>query len=422
MGHSGTDALGEVPVSPRRGIVSTASWGLGFLLSLIGDQLFTLALTFAALRTQSPAAVAGVVAAVSVSRGVVLLLGGALADRVSPRLSMAVADLGRTVIMLATAAVLLFDHYSVPVLVVVAIVVGALDGVFQPAALSLPGHIAAGDASAQSKISAVRTIARRSSVLLGGALAGGVIAASGPAGGFGVAGFLFLASVACLPFIRLVASQRDTSGVVADPTTPRKLVVDAVDGLRTVRKARGVGSVLIMIALLNIGFVGPMTAGVPVMSAHRGWGASGAGIILAAFGLGAATTGIYLFFRPVRRPGKVMLAGVAGMAVTLVAIGIVPGFWAVVISAVLMGVSSGSSGTYSNAIVTTNVPKDQMGRTQALFELTMEIVAPVSLAVAGAAATAGHASIIFVLGGLLAGIGVLCAGVQRKVRELEVRG
>src|ERR1035441_2739740 len=45
------------------------------------------------------------------------------------------------------------------------------------------------------------------------------------------------------------------------------------------------------ILLTNAGFVGPMNIGMAELSAHRGWGAAGIGLMLAGFGLAAAATG-----------------------------------------------------------------------------------------------------------------------------------
>ncbi|SDS23201.1 MFS transporter [Microlunatus soli] len=403
--------------------LSLAGWVGGFGFSLLADQVFTLALTFAALRSGSPASVAAVVAAVSVARVVMLLFGGAVADRVShPRVSMTVTGIGRMILMVAMAVVLSVGHYSVPLLVIIALVAGCLDGIFQPSATSMPTHIATGSESGQQRVGALRTVVIRMSILIGNAVAGSVVAAGGPAGGFAVAGILFLAGVLCLPVIRLSPIARTGGDRSTASYSPKQLFVDALDGLRTVRRARGVGSVLLMVALLNIGFAGPVTAGIPVMAAQRGWGADGAGWVLAGFGAGAAAAGFTLIARPLRRGyALVMLAGTTGMAVCLIGIGLTTSYVVTLVLAIVMGVCSGSSGSVSYALITTNVPREQVGRANALFELTMEFGSPLSLAVTGAVATAGHPGLPFVAGGVLAGIGVVIAWLQRRVRQLTIQ-
>lgn len=406
-----------------RSRLSLAGWVGGFGFSLLADQVFTLALTFAALRSGSPASVAAVVAAVSVARVVMLLFGGAVADRVShPRVSMTVTGIGRMALMLVMAAVLSMGNYSVLLLVIIALVAGCLDGIFQPSATSLPTHIATGSESGQQRVGALRTVVIRMSILIGNAVAGSVVAAGGPAGGFAVAGILFLAGVLCLPVIRLAPIPRADTTDHGSGYSPRQLFVDSVDGLRTVRRAEGVGSVLLMVALLNIGFAGPVTAGIPVMSAQRGWGADGAGWILAGFGAGAAAAGFTLIARPLRSGyAAVMLVGTAGMAGCLIGIGLTTSYLLTLVLAIVMGVCSGSSGSQSYVLITTNVPRVQVGRANALFELTMEFGSPLSLAATGAIATAGHPGIPFVAGGILAAAGVLIAGLQPRVRGLTIR-
>ncbi|MEJ5946923.1 hypothetical protein WDZ17_16635, partial [Pseudokineococcus basanitobsidens] len=60
-------------------------WIAGLFLSLLGDQVFFIALAWTATQVASPAVAGLVVAAGAVPRAVLMLGGGALADRAGPR-------------------------------------------------------------------------------------------------------------------------------------------------------------------------------------------------------------------------------------------------------------------------------------------------------------------------------------------------
>src|SRR5215475_9386824 len=82
------------PLGPLRSRnFSLLFWGQ--LISILGDQAYSLALPWTVLIvTGDPQQMAVVLAAEALPRVLFLLIGGALADRLSPRLVMLVADLG----------------------------------------------------------------------------------------------------------------------------------------------------------------------------------------------------------------------------------------------------------------------------------------------------------------------------------------
>lgn len=410
-----------VKAEQARRRVTTAAWMAGFEASLLGDAVFMLALTYAALQSEDPAGVAVVVAAASMARVVVLILGGAVTDRFRPRVTVAVADGVRAVILLSAAGLLFAGWYSIPFLVVVSAIAGIADALHAPAAMSMPADFA-GERADQTTSSANRTIVRRTALVAGGALAGIVVGESSPAGGFLVAAGFFALSVLLLPLIQTVRRDIPEPQPAADVSSgPGQLVSDVVEGFQAVRRARGVGALLVMIGFSNLGFAGPMTAAVPIMAAHRDWGPQGAGLVLTAFGLGAVAAG--LMFRVVNvrhRAVHVTLAGMAVMSLALIGVGLVGSLAAVLVIATAMGLASGASGTFSNALVVANLPKNQEGRAHALFELILEVAAPVSIAVAAAVATAGASSATFIVGGSLGVLGVLYAGSKASVRVMRV--
>ena len=82
--------------------------------------------------------------------------------------------------------------------------------------------------------------------------------------------------------------------------------------------------VVVVLAILDFGFAGPTTAGVPLLAAEQGWGPGGIGWILGGFGVGAvATAAVLAWRRPTVRAGVVAAVGLTLMSVGLLALGLV---------------------------------------------------------------------------------------------------
>lgn len=102
---------------------------------------------------------------------------------------------------------------------------------------------------------------------------------------------------------------------------------------------------LLLVAGLNFGFSGPVTAGLPLLADAENWGARGAGLLIGGFGLGALVTGLGLVFvRRIPRAGLVVLVAVTVMGAALAAVGFIPSFPAALAASVVLGLASGVFG------------------------------------------------------------------------------
>ncbi len=105
----------------------------GQLVSLIGDAAFVTALGWKTFTLAGSAKLGVVLFCQAVAVLTTLLIGGALADRLSRRRLMIVSDLTRLVAVGALAAVDASGHLSFPLLAAFAVLVGLGDGFFYPA-------------------------------------------------------------------------------------------------------------------------------------------------------------------------------------------------------------------------------------------------------------------------------------------------
>jgi MFS family permease len=164
----------------------------GQLVSLIGDAAFVTALGWKTFTLAGSAKLGVVLLCQAVALLTTLLIGGALADRLSRRLLMIVSDLTRLVAVGALAAVDASGHLSFPLLAAFAVLVGLGDGFFYPAFGGMVPLLVEQPsiASANSLIG----VARWGSILIGPAFAGFLYNPAGSSAVFAADAASFLVS------------------------------------------------------------------------------------------------------------------------------------------------------------------------------------------------------------------------------------
>ena len=178
---------------------------------------------------------------------------------------------------------------------------------------------------------------------------------------------------------------------------------------------------LLLVAGMNLGFAGPVTAGFPLLAAHSNWGSVGAGMLIGGFGLGAAVSGLGLVFVPrIPKAGLVTLAGVLTMGVALIAVGAADTLTVAVTAAVILGIASGVFATVVHAIVWTRTPKTELGRVMALLSLSVEGVVPISLAASGLLTATLGANATIMIGGTVAIATTVVAATRPALRTLQL--
>ena len=206
-------------------------WLGAYTASMVGDNIYYLALTWAAVQAGTPAQ-AGLVAAVSaVPRALLMLGGGVLADRFGPRKVVIGSDAVRCAAVLAVAALLFATTPGLWLLALLALVFGTVDAVFMPAVGALPARITGRDQL--TRVQGMRGLAIRFANVVGAPLGGLGVALGGPAAAFGLAGLLIAVSVPLLVSLR-VADLPGDDRAAERPTAWS----DLRDGLRYIRGHR----------------------------------------------------------------------------------------------------------------------------------------------------------------------------------------
>ncbi|WP_308314187.1 MFS transporter [Streptomyces sp. GbtcB7] len=388
-------------------------WLGAYTSSMIGDNVYYLALSWAAVQAGTPSQAGLVMAVSAVPRALLMLGGGVVADRFGPRKVVIGSDAVRCAAVLAVAALLFAAGPGLWLLALLAVVFGTVDAVFMPAVGALPARVTSHGQLA--RVQGMRGLAIRFANVVGAPLGGLAVALGGSAAAFGLAGMLIAVSVPLLISVRMRELPADDK---AAERTPWR---DLRDGLGYIRRHRVLAPLIAAIALGDFGFVGPLNVGLTLLADQRGWGAAGMGWVVAGFGTGAGAAALLLTVRG-HLPHAGRLAGVAilGGSVAIGALAYAPSVAAAVGVALLVGLLAGLSGALCGALLQTHADPAYLGRVTAVAGLVSLGLAPLSMPVAAAAIGWWGTGPVFVASAAVCGLGGVLALCVRDLRRAEL--
>ncbi|MER5254852.1 MULTISPECIES: MFS transporter [unclassified Streptomyces] len=365
------------PEKPAYRDANVLRWLGAYSASAVGDNVYYLALSWAALQSGSPAQ-AGVVMAVSaVPRALLMLGGGVVADRFGPRKVVIGSDAVRCVAVFAVAGALIGTSPGVWLLAALGFVFGVVDALFMPAVGALPARITVRHQLA--RVQGMRGLVIRLANVVGAPLGGLGVALGGAATAFGVAGLLFAVSLPLLVSVRMAELPAEETAQGG-----RTAWSELGDGLRYIRRHRVLAPLMVVVALGDLGFVGPLNIGLTMLADERGWGASGMGVVLAGFGLGAGVSALLLTVRGrLPRAGLVLSGTCAVGAAGIAAVAYLPSLPVAAGVALLVGLLVGLTGALSSALVQTESDPAYIGRVTAVAGLVSLGVAPLTYPLTG---------------------------------------
>ena len=415
----------------------------GESISLLGDAFQTVAVSWLVLGlTGSGLALGAILVAAAIPRGVFMLLGGVLADRISPRDLALGSNVLRALLTTIVAILVLDGRIEIWHLAVVGVVFGTVDAVFLPAISTLvprlvpPSRLAAANAMMQGTAQLTGTV--------GPALAGFAIAFIGvgiafvlDAASFAIAALaLWLVrsgatavrpaepdGSAAAPDLATAAPQPDPHATaVATDAPPRASIVGSlVEGVRVVLGDPVMRSIVIVATAANLAFTGPTTVGLPwLVLVGFGGDALALGLLFAAFGAGSLAGAVLggSLRRP-RRFGWLVLALVTGAGIGLATIGIAPNVPVAAAILLAIGVMNGYVNVVMVAWVQEKTEPHMLGRTMSFLMLGSVVAAPLSIALA-ALVVDTQASAMFIAAGALvvaSGLIAIASGLPRRMGE-----
>ncbi|WP_405932619.1 MFS transporter [Streptomyces sp. NBC_00827] len=406
-------AAPAAPEKPAHRDGNVLRWLGAYTASMLGDNVYYIALSWAAVQAGTPSQAGLVMAVSAVPRALLMLGGGVVADRFGPRKVVIGSDAVRCAAVLAVAALLFATGPGLWLLALLAIVFGTVDAVFMPAVGALPARVTSRGQLA--RVQGMRGLAIRFANVVGAPLGGLCVALGGAAAAFGLAGMLIALSVPLLVSVRMKELPADDE--VAERTPWR----DLRDGLRYIRRHPVLAPLIAAIALGDLGFVGPLNVGLTLLADQRGWGASGMGWVLAGFGTGAGAAAMLLTVRG-RLPRAGRLAGVAILAgsVAIGSLAYVPSLAVAVGVALLIGLLAGLSGALCGALLQTQADPAYLGRVGSVSGIVSLGLAPLSMPVTAAAIGWWGTGPVFVTSAAVCGLGGVLALCVAPLRRAEL--
>ena len=407
-------------------------WLIGLATSLIGSHIYLVTLAWAAVQTTTPANVGLILVAGSIPQAALLLIGGVFVDRLGPKPTIIASDVLRTAIMVVFAVVVSGGDVSPLLLGTLAVLFGVVDGFFLPAVSTAPRYLVPRDSL--TRVVAAKTIVARGAEFAGAPLGSWLLVVASAAVAFWVNAGLFAVSVVMLALTRMAQPQAPDGDALPDArrssTAPEMSVwADLVAGVRLIRGYRTLAMLLIIVFVAELGFSGPMMAGVPLLAHQTGWGVRAIGWILGGFGLGAAAAAGFLLWRNnLRHTGVAALSGLTVMGLSVLGLGLLPALGlsvsAAYVSAGFLGLMSGIGAGFYGTLVTTAVlrlaPTGQIGRVMSALSFASLSAVPLTYALTGLITGVTAAQVPFFIGGSLVLLAAAIALANPQLRHLRM--
>jgi len=261
----------------------------GMAVSLLGDGVFIVAVAWQAYSiSKSPAALAYIGVATSLPQVLLLLLGGAVSDRVSRRAILVWSDLARAVVLAGLSALVAAGTPRLYELCLAGAVIGTAAAFASPAFDALVPQLV--PEAELIGANAIEQFVRPSAVQLAGPALGGIaVAILRPAGSFALDAASFVFSAVCVSRIALLPDHQlaghQLTGRQPDAASLRQ---EVLEGLRYVRGRVWLWATFASATFTYLLFIGPTYVLLPYIvrnSLHQGAGTYGA--VLAVGGVGA---------------------------------------------------------------------------------------------------------------------------------------
>ena len=385
---------------------------IGQGISLLGDQLYAVALPWLVLQlTGSALATGSVLALVAVPRAVFMLLGGALTDRLSPRQVMLASNLGRLALVATLSVLTLTGLVQLWMLYVFALLFGFADAFFFPAQGAIVPRLVGleglqvGNAviqgTAQLAMFVGPTLAGLLIALLDAKAASGSVPGSvGIGAALGLDALTFIASVVALSLMRL----KPREAPAEDSPEETGVLRSILEGLSAIWEDKILRYYFIVIAVVTFLLLGPFTVGIPVLAHSRyAEGAMALGTILSSFG-GGSLVGIALPPRPpslrARVPGR-DADDVLPPGIGLILLGLTVALAPAAVAALIMGLAEGYVMIQWITWMQIRTPAHMLGRVMSVLMFSVVGLAPLSNAAAGALIQLNPTVVLVGAGGLI---------------------
>lgn len=363
-------------------------FGIGEAISVLGDQFYLLALPWITLLlTGSPAALGTVLMAAAIPRALLMPVGGLLVDRFSPQGVLLVSNTVRGIVVGVFTFLWARDTLALSDVYLLCVAFGAADALAYPAFMSITPRLV--DNHQLEAANAVVQGTSQLATMIGPAIAGVVVASVGVTAALAIDTASFAVSVlSLLVLLRLLPARARP----AQPTTPAPAAPPGPslrEAVRFVFVDPVLRTVLVILAAMNFGVLGPLGAGLPALVAGPlGGGAITLGLVMGTVGAGTLAGMLTAAFTPrPDRPGPatswacgLLAVGIGGITVTALWPQLLP---VMLLCLFVAGAALGYLNVQGISWLQVRVPQAMMGRVMAIMVLSANGLGPISYALSG---------------------------------------
>lgn len=380
---------------------------IGEFVSVVGDHISLIAFPFLVLQmTGSPALTAFVLAAQGIPRGILMLVGGALVDRYSPRMVMILSNLCRCLLVMGLAYLIAIDAATLPLIFACAVLFGIADAFFYPANSSMVPTVVAKDDLKEGN--AIVQGSTWVGVIIGPAIAGFIIAGSvttlghdagleaatyqssrdGFARAFFIDGLTFAFSFITLLFVkaRKLNSEDDAEGDILAKTSMFSEVKEAIKWVWSVPAIR-LG--FIGVAIIEFFFQTPIFVGLPALVKERFLEPTYVyGLIVTAYGTGAligAITGGYAKGPKPENLIRIMFIFYMGTGASIALIVLYEPYWWAMLLFLVFGCADSFMWVHFTTLIQKITPEKLLGRVMSVLMFMAVGLVPIASIIMGIA-------------------------------------
>jgi MFS family permease len=383
-------------------------WLIGGTISLLGDQFYLVALPWLVLQQTGSAVTMGAILMTgAIPRALLMLMGGAVSDRMSARKIMMATATARTLCVTVIGVLVWLRILRTWELYALAFAFGVADAFAVPAQTAyMPSLLQREQLVAASSVS---QSTGQLTTILGPVPAGFVIQTLGVAWAFFVDAISFLFIIGAL-------------WKLPDPPksqAARKAMWHSIaEGIAYVGKDVPLRSLMLLATTLNFCIAGPVSIGLAYLTKTRFGSPAAYGIVISAVAAGSLLSALLAGVWKIRRRGVMILAVAAVLGLCLGSVGLMNTVGSVAGVLLVMGAAAGMVNVHIGAWAMQRIDAAVRGRVASVLMLASFGITPISLAVAGFL-VAWSLKLMFLLAGGLMVLAAAGAWFQKPVREIE---
>jgi MFS family permease len=365
------------------------------------------ALAFAVLDASGRPSDLGIVLACQmVPQLALLLVGGAVADRLPRRSVLVVSNLGAGLTQGAVALVLLSGHYALPLVAGLTLANGALEAFTSPALRGIVPEVVV--AENLQRANSVLASTQNASRILGPTVAGLIVVAAGAGWAIALDALSFLAAAGFLARLQLSARV---------PARGGNLLADIRDGWREFRGIGWVWRVAVSFCVINLVNTGAWQILGPTLTKQRS-GEATWGVVLSVRAGGLLLMSVVMYRLVLRHPLLTGRIASAFGACSLLALGLgLAAPWLLAL-AFVGGLGFAMSGITWETSLQQHVARDVLSRVASIDDLLSFAAIPIGQLLVGPAAARWGATSVALWCGIAFAAAALAPLASRSVRDL----